>query len=315
MRLCEAKDEYIRWLLATRDLSPHTIRAYESDIAAFGRYFGTEASVEEIDGHAIVAFVEEQRGTGVGSRSIKRRASGLRGFCSWLQLCGQLQADPWLGTSLRLGPARRLPRLVSTHDLERLLGCLRQAASVNRECVPDEILVRPHQATTLLAVALMIATGLRVNEAVSLRCRDVDLPGRNLRVLGKGRRERQVFLTNDWIASLASAYLTTRASLCVDHDRVLFNRHGAPLMPSALRSRIHSAGSEAGLRSRVTPHMLRHTAATQLIEAGVDIRFVQRLLGHASLSTTELYTHVSDPALKRVVLDADVLGRSFGRDN
>src|SRR5260370_39396576 len=102
MRLRGAKAECIRWLLATRDLSPHTIRAYESDIAAFERYFGSQASVEEIDGHAIVAFVEEQRGTGVGSRSIRRRASALRGFCSWLQSRGQLPADPWLGTTLRL---------------------------------------------------------------------------------------------------------------------------------------------------------------------------------------------------------------------
>jgi site-specific recombinase XerD len=82
-----------------------------------------------------------------------------------------------------------------------------------------------------------------------------------------------------------------------------------------MRSRLLKAGREASLGSRLTPHMLRHTAATQLIEAGVDIRYVQRLLGHASLSTTELYTHVSDHALKRVVSNADVLGRSLGRDN
>ncbi|MHB8466237.1 MAG: tyrosine-type recombinase/integrase [Acidimicrobiales bacterium] len=181
--------------------------------------------------------------------------------------------------------------------------------------VRDEALVRPREATTLLAVALMVATGLRVSEVVSVRCADIDLPGRSVRVLGKGLRERQVYLTNDWISSLAGAYQTTRSTLRIGHERLLFNSRGGPLTPPAVRSRLLRAGREAGLVTRVTPHMLRHTAATQLIEAGVDIRYIQRLLGHASLSTTELYTHVSDNALKTVVTTADVLGRTFGRDN
>jgi site-specific recombinase XerD len=315
MRLCVARERYIRWLRSTRELSPHTIRAYDSDIAAFERYLGERAGIEQIDGGSLLAFVEDQRAAGLASTSIRRRASGLRGFCTWLQSCCLLESDPWTGVTLRLGRSRKLPRLVPTHDLERLFLSLREAATVKRDHVADEVLVRPHEVTTLLAVALMVATGLRVSEVIDLRYRDIDLPGRNLRVLGKGLRERLVFLTDDWISSLTSAYLTTRSTLRIEHDRLLFNCHGAPMTAPAMRSRLLKAGREAGLGNRVTPHMLRHTAATQLIEAGVDIRYVQRLLGHASLSTTELYTHVSDHALKRVVSDADVLGRSLGRDN
>lgn len=312
MRLCQARERYIRWLLATRDLSPHTIRAYDGDIAAFERYVGKRAGVEHLDGGNVRAFVDEQRSAGLSSRSIRRRASGLRGFCRWLQSCRLLEADPWATAPLSLGRPRKLPRLVPNHELDQLFASLRNAAAVSSERVVDA-LARPYEATTLLAVALMVATGLRVSEVVSLRCRDIDLPGRDLRVVGKGLRERRVFLTNDWIASLTDAYLTTRANLHIEHDLLLFNRHGAPLTAAAMRSRLLTAGREAGLKNRVTPHMLRHTAATQLIEAGVDIRFIQRLLGHASLTTTELYTHVSDGALKRVVSDADVLGRSFAR--
>lgn len=315
MQLCQARERYIRWLLATRDLSPHTIRAYDSDIAAFEKYLGERACVERIDGGNLLAFVEELRASGLASRSIRRRTSGLRGFCIWLQSRQLLEVDPWAGMTLSLGRSRQLPRLVPNHDLDQLLRSLREAAAVSRDHIPEAVLLRPDAATTLLAVALMVATGLRVGEVVNLRERDADLRGRNLRVVGKGHRERQVYLTNDWISSLATAYVTTRSTLQVQHDRLLFNCHGAPLTAPAMRSRLLKAGSEAGLGHRVTPHMLRHTAATQLIEAGVDIRYVQRLLGHASLSTTELYTHVSDHALKRVVSDADVLGRSFGRDN
>jgi len=315
MQVCEARERYIRWLSATRDLSPHTIRAYDSDIAVFERHLGPHALVEQIDTDALLNFVEYQRAGGLASKSIRRRASGLRGFCAWLLSGRFLTADPWAGVTLSLGRSRNLPRAVATSDFDRLLISLCEAAEVDRERVPDTALTQPREATTLIAVALMVATGLRVSEVVSVRCGDIDLLGRNLRVIGKGLRERQVFLTNDWISSLATAYLTTRSALGVDHDRLLFNSNRAPLTPAAMRSRLAKASADAGLQCRVTPHMLRHTAATQLIEAGVDIRFVQRLLGHASLSTTELYTHVSDHSLRRMVSGADVLGKSFARDN
>jgi integrase/recombinase XerC len=315
MQVREARERYIRWLSTTRDVSPHTIRAYDGDIAAFEKHLGPRAIVEQIDADALLGFVEHQRAAGLASKSIRRRASGLRGFCAWLLSARFLRADPWAGVTLSLGRSRKLPRPVATSDLDRLFTSLCERAGVDRKSVTDGTLTKPREATTLLAVALMVATGLRVSEVVSVRSRDIDLPGRNLRVLGKGLRERQVFLTNDWISSLATAYLTTRSSLGVEHDRLLFNSHRAPLTTAAMRSRLMKAGIDAGLARRVTPHMLRHTAATQLIEAGVDIRYVQRLLGHASLSTTEIYTHVSDHALKHMVSAADVLGRSFARDN
>lgn len=305
MKISQAREQYVRWLRVTRDLSPHTIRAYESDVAAFERYLGPGAPVVQIDRELLVAFVEQQQAAGLSATSIRRRASALRGFCRWLLLCRHVEADPWIGTSVAVGRARKLPRLVPAHDLDRLFRSLRRAAGVDgRVRAP---LAQPHEATTLLAVALMVATGVRVNEVVGIRCRDIDLPGRSLRIVGKGRRERQVFLTNDWIESLTHAYLQTRAQLGIDHPHLLFNQHGDPLTAPAMRARLVKAADAAGVGARVTPHMLRHTAATQLIEAGVDIRYIQRLLGHASLSTTEIYTHVSDGALRRVVSDADVL--------
>jgi integrase/recombinase XerD len=309
MYLSEAREQYVRWLLVTRDLSPHTIRAYAADIVALERHLGVEARVHDIDGERLVGFLEAQRAAGLSTTSIRRRASGLRGFCRWLRARRALDVDPWSGTTVAVGRARRLPRLLTAQELDRLLRSLRRAAGLDAGADLAAGLARPHESTTLLAVALMVATGVRVNEVVSLRCRDIDLGGRTLRIVGKGRRERQVYLTNQWIEGLTAAYLTTRDALGIAHAQLLFNRYHGPLTPPALRRRLAIAARTAGLGARVTPHMLRHTAATQLIEAGVDIRYIQRLLGHASLSTTEIYTHVSDRALLRVVSDADVLGR------
>jgi len=312
MEIGRAREQYVRWLLVTKDLSPHTIRAYEGDIAAFERHLGAGALVSEIDRDVLVSFVEAQRAAGLSPTSIRRRASGLRGFCRWLVSAGLLDGDPWIGVVITVGRSRKLPRFVPRHELHRLLAFLGVDAGVDQASDPPETLDRPHESTTLLAVALMVATGARVNEVVTVKCHDVDLPGRSMRILGKGHRERQVFLTNDWVKALTRAYMRTRDALGVDHAQLLFNRHRAPLTTSAMRARLATAARRAGVGTKVTPHMLRHTAATQLIEAGVDIRYIQRLLGHASLSTTEIYTHVSDGALRRVVSDADVLGRVAG---
>jgi integrase/recombinase XerC len=314
MRYCDARAEYVRWLQITRDLSPHTVRAYEADVLALERYLAN-SEVERLDGDTLLAFIEAQRATGLASRSLRRRAAGLRSFCKWLALAGRLDADPWVEVKLQLGRPRMLPRSVPNGELTRLLVSLRNAAGLDADAVPDAELPRPHAATTLLAVALMVGTGLRVGEACGLRHHDLDLEARSVRVLGKGTRERHVYLPDDWLTGLTRAYLRTRAAVGVGHDRLLFNDRREELAPASLRARLITAAAQAGVSRRVTPHMLRHSAATQLIEAGVDIRYIQRLLGHASLTTTEVYTHVSDHALKRVISSADVLGRSFRRDN
>jgi site-specific recombinase XerD len=307
MRFHQAHKQYVRWLLATRDLSPHTVRAYDSDIAALERHLGMRALVNRIDRDCLVEFVGDLRSSGLSTTSIRRRAAGLRGFCRWLLSSRLLEVDPWIGVTLSVGQQRTLPRVVPSHELDLLFGSLRAATTVGAASNPGNGLARPHESTTLLAVALMVTTGVRVNEVVSIRCSDIDLPSRSLRIMGKGRRERQVFLTNDWITHLTCMYLKTRTAFGLEHPQMLFNSRFEPLTPQAMRSRLEKAARGAGLRVKVTPHMLRHTAATQLIEAGVDIRYIQRLLGHASLTTTEIYTHVSDRALRRVVSDADVL--------
>ena len=311
MQVRQAREQYVRWLLVTRDLSPHTIRAYDSDIVAFERQLGAGVLASQIDRDSLIEFLESQRESGLSPASLRRRASALRGFCRWMVSENLAEADPCSGASVALGRSRKLPRVLPADELDRLIGFLKLAAGmgVGQAVDPNLIQERPHESTTLLAVALMVATGVRVHEAVGFRCRDIDLHGRTMRLVGKGRRERQVFLTNDWITGLTDAYLKARATLGLSHSRLLFNLHYDPLTPPAMRSRLVKAAMAAGLATRVTPHMLRHTAATQLIEAGVDIRYIQRLLGHASSSTTEIYTHVSDRALRRVVSDADVLGR------
>lgn len=309
MQVCDARAQYVRWLLVTRDLSPHTIRAYDGDVAAFERYLGHDADVATINRGRVLAFVEALQAASLSPRSVRRKASGLRGFCGWLHAQRLIDEDPWLGVNVVVGRSRHLPRLVAAPDIDRLLTLLSHQTGGSADWTVAALVDAPFEVTTLLSITLMIATGIRVSELVGIRSADIDLTGRRIRIVGKGRRERVVYLTNNWITDLLRSYLELRRLLNVEHEHLLFNRSRRPLTAAAMRLRLAKVAAAAKIDGKVTPHMLRHTAATQLVEAGVDIRLIQRLLGHASLSTTEIYTHVSDLALKRVLSDVDVLGR------
>lgn len=307
-----ARSAFVAWLLESQDLSGHTVRAYGSDVMALVRWAGDATAVTALDQATILRFFEHQRGEGICSSSLRRRACGLRSFCTFLERQGHLGSSPWPDDGLTFRRIRSLPRALPGHDLTRLLDHLVRQAEIDDELTGEVPFGHPDAATTLLATSLLITTGLRVAELVTLRVADVDVANRTVHVMGKGGRERVVYLTNDWIARLTTAYLATRESLDVDHDCLFFNVARRPLSTSSMRTRLANAATSAGLQRRVTPHMLRHSAATQLIESGVDIRFVQRLLGHASLATTEIYTHVTNRALRDAVMSADVLGGALG---
>jgi len=308
MLIQDARREYVEWMSSTQGLSVHTVRAYAGDLTALQRHIGQAASVEQLSSEIVLDFIADLRSCGASDRSIRRRVAGVRSFTKWLIRAGLLDHDPLATLTVRLPVAKALPRAVATGDLKRLIVTLRNEAGLSDRVITAARVLKPvDPATTLLGVLLMLATGLRVSELVQAQCADLDAIAGSLRVLGKGRRERSVFIPGLWLQRFVSAYLHTREQLSLPHENLLFNEFGRPLTTAAVRSRLARAASRAGIRP-LTPHMLRHSAATQLIESGVDIRYVQRLLGHASITTTELYTHVTDPALRAKVTEANVLG-------
>lgn len=141
---------------------------------------------------------------------------------------------------------------------------------------------------------------------------DVDIIDSSILVRGKGNKERRVFLTGKAANTCLSAYLNSREQRLAITERLLISENGLTITPQGLRRQLAALAKSARIERRVTPHMLRHTAATQLIEAGVDIRFVQKLLGHASIATTQIYTQVSDTSLRDTMLRADTLSRVMG---
>lgn len=305
MELNDARNQFVVWLSLESGLAENTVRAYRSDIAALERCLGPKFLVGEIDHTHVSRFIAAQRASRISELSIGRRVAALRKLLRWLHAEGHLSRDASREISFRVAGRRRLPRAVDADDLRELLNHLYE---VHRR-VPRDV----SSTTMLLAVVIMLGTGMRVSEVARIRCTDLGAADGSIRILGKGNRERTVYLPGAWALSLLEAHLSHRRRIGVRHDVLLIQRNLRPISSDILRRRLAQAAASAGVQAKVTPHMLRHSAATQLLEAGVDIRFVQRLLGHASIKTTEIYTFVSDVSLRRTVTGADVLGRLGAR--
>jgi integrase/recombinase XerD len=310
-----ARSDFGSWLAGVQGLSSHTVRAYEADIASLQGFVGLNLETAEVTGDHLRQFLEYRRETGLSEATIRRNMAAIRSFCRWLQVIEIPEDRQWSEISFKTRKERLLPRSIPKNELNQLLHSLLESARLTTSMVAGAPLLRPHKATTLLAASLMVATGLRAGEMVGIRTADIIPTEESIRIYGKGSRERIVYYSGVWIRNLLQAYLEAGARLGVNHSYLLFKTDLSPMTTPALRDRITNAGSASGIARRLTPHMLRHSAATQLLESGVDIRYVQRLLGHASITTTEIYTHVTDVALHRMIANANVLQRCLGPDN
>ena len=291
MNVGVACDQFIDHCSRARQLATTTLAAYAQDLDEFCTHFGSRV-LSDITGDDLLSFAQnlltERK---LSPATVKRRMACVRAMFRFLTRRRLLQSSPFDSVELHIALPKRLPRCLGAGEMRDLLSEARHAS-----------------ATTRLAAILLYATGIRISELAALRIADIDLEQRTIRIFGKGSRERQVFISNETIADLIRRYLTRWRPRSTQSDRFLLNIRGNPTTAACLRARIKKLAKKARLARPVTPHMLRHTAATALLEAGVDIRFVQRLLGHQSISTTQLYTHVSDVALKAAILRADVCG-------
>lgn len=287
--------DFERHLRLERDLSAHTVRAYRSDVAGLLTHLaarvGGAGGLEQLDLVGLRSWLATQRQAGASRTTLARRAAAARVFTAWATRTGRLASDP----ALRLvspRPHRRLPAVLRP---EQAAAALDAAASGAAE--RDPVGLRDH-----LLLELLYATGVRVSELCGLDVDDIEAGRRTLRVLGKGGRQRTVVYG-------IPAERALRAWL--DAGRPCLTRPGSPpalllgvrggrLDSRVARSVVHEAVRAVPGAPDIGPHGLRHSAATHLLEGGADLRSVQELLGHATLRTTQLYTHVTAERLKAI---------------
>ena len=299
MQFREAADEFLCFCKVERQLSGHTVQAYTADLADFRKWLAADISLAEISSTTLKNYLADlvtERKLAVAT--VRRRFACLRSM--FRRLADQEKSvDPFTVWRLQLPRRKRLPRALSRPEVSSLLQ------SRTDENPPQRF---ERDVTLGTAIRLMVLTGMRVGELCKLRIQDLAPDASSIRVHGKGSRERIAYISDE---VLRRELLTVVHSLPDGrtHDALFVNRFGLPIRPQSIRSKLRRYAAKVGVSRRVTPHMLRHTAATLLIETGVDIQFVQRLLGHSSIATTEIYTHVSDEALRSTIERADVLGK------
>jgi len=205
-------------------------------------------------------------------------------------------------------PPRKMKKIIQTSRKE--LGLHKCTKYISSE-ISASIKTKKHlnKLTTLISLELMLYTGLRVAELVNININDIDTRERKIKIMGKGSRERYVFIPDIDSCELIKSYTYSRQITNPKTDFFLLNSRGRPASTQFIRKLVRLISESAGIKEKITPHMFRHSAACELIESGVDIRFVQRLLGHNSISTTELYTHVTDNILKQRISKANIRSR------
>lgn len=300
----ECLRQFIRYLQAERDASPHTVSNYQRDILEFGRLLGPEPkelalSPETVDLAAARLFAGALHQRGLARASILRKISSLRSFCRFLVREQVIESNPFKGLSTPRAP-RRLPKVFSIDEVRALLEAPHKYWQ--REAVLDSSHGSPELAAARDAaiLELIYSAGLRISEAVAADHQAIDSYSGVLKVLGKGKKERLCMLGAPALQALR-AYLAERARAGLGGPRrpgaLFVNQQGGRLTARSVQRSFKAYLREAGLSPEYTPHVLRHSFATHLLDAGADLRSVQEMLGHESLSTTQIYTHVSHERL------------------
>lgn len=280
-------DAFLAHCGSERRLDVKTVRAYRVDLRQLLDWASTHAAggLDRAKVRAYLAFLNAR----YAPSSVKRKMASLRALLNYLVEEGLISASPMVGMRVGIQEPRRLPRTVPMADLCAIYDFSDGSASVRDRAILE----------------MLIATGMRVSELCALDVVDCDLESRSVRIYGKGSKERVVQLESEPAIRALQRYLPERKVACdkagSDSAALFVNKYCARMSDRSVREVVSKRAKEVNASVAVTPHMLRHTFATLLLEGDVDIRYIQRLLGHSSIKTTEIYTHVSEAKQRDVM--------------
>lgn len=286
-------EAFLAYAIAEEGLATQSIEAYARDLRDFARFVASRGvrSPEAVTHATVTVYLLALRQRGLAATTIKRRTAAIRGMFQFLLREGRLESDPTLDLATPRLP-RRLPRVLSVEEIERLLS------------MPD--LSRPEGCRDRAMFEVMYASGLRVSELIGLQLGDVDLKAELIRAVGKGRKERLVPMGSQAVQAVRSYLRQARPQLLRGRQTqaMFLNRRGARLTRQGCWKLLRHYARRARITTPLSPHVLRHSFATHLLERGADLRAVQEMLGHAVITTTQVYTHVTRDRLKDIYRSA-----------
>jgi integrase/recombinase XerD len=282
---------YVRYLKLQRNFSRNTLDAYQRDLEKLLTFLDREGKdPRDVRLEDLQTFAAGLHDIGVGPRSQCRILSGVRSFFRFLQIDGYRDDDP---TELLESPqiGEHLPEVLSTEEVDRLENTI------------DLSKWEGHRNRAIIEV--LFSCGLRVSELVNLKLTDLYVDEQYVRIMGKGSKERLVPISPKALRELDNWFVDRNLMTIKpgEEDYVFLNRRGAHLTRTMILIMIKRQAVEAGIKKTISPHTLRHSFATALLEGGADLRVIQALLGHESIGTTEIYTHIDTTTLRREILE------------
>ena len=297
--------EFINAMKSRRNLSSRTLKAYELDLRSFNRCLAKK-DIIAADTADVQAVVDQWNNLGLCAASIKRKLATLKVFFSFLQSEEIIERVPMWKSKGRFRIPKKLPRVLSKREIIMILSVAHNRVSAARHKSSIKLYTAYRN---LLVIELLFSLGLRIDELAKLDMGDIDPVSGIVIVHGKGRKERLLYISSNDVMQIIGEYLSIRDNIASESSALLVNRTGGRLGTGSIGRIFSSLCSESGVRHHYTPHCLRHTMATMLIENGADVKSVQEILGHSSISTTEIYLHISQKRKK------EVLGRFNERNN
>lgn len=277
--------QYLRDCKYQKGLDLKTIKAYRIDLAQFSAFMadGNWSLTRE----GVMAYISDlhQR---YKPKTIRRKIASVKAFCGYLEYEELLETNPFSRLRLKLSAPLILPRTIPLSVIEAILTTAYHEKEKMQSSKQRNVVLRD-----IAVLELLFATGIRVSELCALQCSDVRLDEGEIKIYGKGAKERFVQIANPEVLKALRFYLEQYKDIIAQAGTFFVNRLHKPLSDQSVRRIIKKYSELAGVEKHITPHMFRHSFATLLLDEGVDIRYIQRLLGHSSIVTTQIYTHVA----------------------
>jgi integrase/recombinase XerD len=293
MELGHAVESFMEGYFSTRRLSEKTRTGYKTDLDQFRREFGADRHLSMIDADSLERWARSLRSSGYAPTSVRRKFATVRVLFAYWVRKGSLDSSPLWKIRLDLDRQRLLPRGLTASDIKRMIEEAWRRASFTTSTYPSPRDARFLAVRNVAMLEILFATGIRVGELTSLSCQDWREDESAFLVMGKGQRQRLALLPDERSQGALKIYLRHRSMMSLGHDALLVNASGGRLSSQGVARVISTTARNSEVSTHVTPHMIRHTIATLLLRCGADIRVVQEVLGHASIVTTQRYTHVS----------------------
>lgn len=304
MQLEKARMNFLTGYFSTHERRNKTRYAYGSDLSQFQEFLGRQFDILSLESKEIERWAAHLKFKGYSPASIRRKLIVLKVFCNYWVRHGLLSHTPFLRVRVNLGRIVQLPRTLAEHEIRGLLLQAQQrhvqistelgSVGLDRPSARDFLTLR-----NCALLELLFATGLRVGEISAIDLDDFASYQASIKVNGKGGRERMAFVVDDATLAIQLKYLSVRRRFKSESPAYFLNASGNRLSAQGIANVVHRLRKECGINRNITPHMFRHTVATLLLRNGADIRVVQEFLGHASIATTQRYTHVAKEHLIR----------------